>query len=194
MRDTAGSRHEIQLLSYPLGEAGQEVGGAVDVVERDHLDRAVHVAVGYAQGGGHARPVDLDGVRVGARRPPLGGKLVRDRMGLGAVDQQVDTANTPQRSFRASIRRRAKQAARGTAASCVGWVVPAVRDRWMHVCPQCGVASAVRVGEPGRLECATLRPAAPGTTASSSPPTISPKRPTRPTCSKQLRTREDRPA
>ena len=61
------SRRKLRVLVKRFDESGQQIGGPVDVVQGDHLDGTVHVAVGDAhQPRGHARPVDLDRVRVGA--------------------------------------------------------------------------------------------------------------------------------
>ena len=63
----------------------------IDVVERDHFDRAVHVAVGYAhQTGRHAGPRDLDGVGVSARAPSLGAELTRDVLFVRHLDKPLD--------------------------------------------------------------------------------------------------------
>ena len=40
--------------------------------------------------GGHARPVDLDGVGVGAGRPAAGGQLIGDLVLVGGLDQPLD--------------------------------------------------------------------------------------------------------
>ena len=59
-------RREIGVGFDAGDERGEQVGGLVEVLERDHLDRAVHVAIGDAhQPGGDAGAGELDGVGVG---------------------------------------------------------------------------------------------------------------------------------
>ena len=81
-------RREFRVGVELLGESGQQVGGAVDVVQRNHLDRAVHVAVGNAdQSRGHAGAADLDGVGVGAGGFRRGGQLIGDLAAVGGLDR-----------------------------------------------------------------------------------------------------------
>ena len=84
-------------LDFEVGdERGEQVGGLVDVVERDHLDRAVHVAVGNAdQSRRDAGAGELDGVGVGAGAAADGFPLADDvgRVGRGAQPLDDDAGS-----------------------------------------------------------------------------------------------------
>src|SRR6187549_3686676 len=72
-------------------EGGDEVGGAVDVVEGDHFDGGVHVAVGDGdKAGGDAGAGDLQGIAVVGLGAAAGGELVRDFVLLGEGQQPFD--------------------------------------------------------------------------------------------------------
>ena len=73
-----GLRTEVFVAFEAQREVRQQIGRPIDVRQRDHFDRAVHVAIRNAdQARRHAAAADLDGVGVGAGGPSAGGQLVR---------------------------------------------------------------------------------------------------------------------
>ena len=96
-------RREVGVGFDAEGELGQQVGGLVDVVERDHLDRAVHVAVGDAdEAGRDAAAGELDRVGVGAgaaaARAPLDGDVWPSRPPCGADRRRAGSCSARDRS------------------------------------------------------------------------------------------------
>ena len=84
-----------------LAVAGDQIGGGVEIFERDHFGRRVHVAVrDRNERGRHAAAADLDHVGVGSGRPPLGGDLNRNSAGAGDRAQLVKEARVQVRTFR----------------------------------------------------------------------------------------------
>ena len=84
-------RREIGVRFDAQGELGQQIGRLVDVVERDHFDGAVHVAVGDAdEAGRHAAAGELDGVGVGAGAAAAGAPLDGDLGRLGRRAEPID--------------------------------------------------------------------------------------------------------
>src|SRR5207302_30111 len=84
-------RRPVDLRRDGGAELGQQVGGAVEVVERDHLDGAVHVAVRDAdQAGGDAVTAQLHDVGVGAGGAGGAADLHGDLVLAGGLLQPVE--------------------------------------------------------------------------------------------------------
>src|SRR5262245_27711846 len=82
------SRRPVHRRRNPAAKVGQKSGRTLQVVEADHLYRAVHVTVGDAdQGGGDAVAGQLDGVGVGPGRTWGPADLDRDLQAAGGLAQ-----------------------------------------------------------------------------------------------------------
>src|SRR5258708_5705413 len=83
--------HPIHLWCHAQTELHQQLGGSLQVVQADDLDRAVHVAVGDAdQAGSDAVARKLDGVGVGPGSARDTFDLNGNLLALGDVVKSVE--------------------------------------------------------------------------------------------------------
>lgn len=84
---------KIVRTAQGANKLAEQVGCAVEVVERDHFHCGMHISVGDAhQSRGHAGAIDLQGVGVIGNGPPAGGQLVGERFLLQSeISRSVTT-------------------------------------------------------------------------------------------------------